>query len=66
MCPDYGGNSMRVGTFEALDNSKLTHPGADLDMINCHPGDLDPHAVSGTLKSYLRECRYCRPYSLTR
>lgn len=37
--------------------------GADLDMADCHPGDLDPHAVSGTLKSYLRECKSIkRPY----
>ncbi|RSH94722.1 hypothetical protein EHS25_004527 [Saitozyma podzolica] len=29
--------------------------GADLDIRDCHPGDLDPHAVSGIFKSYLRE-----------
>ncbi|KAI9632651.1 uncharacterized protein MKK02DRAFT_20704 [Dioszegia hungarica] len=29
--------------------------GADIDMSDCHPGDLDPHAVSGLFKSYLRE-----------
>lgn len=29
--------------------------GADLDMRQCHPGDLDPHAVAGLFKSYLRE-----------
>jgi hypothetical protein len=29
--------------------------GTDLDMRQCHPGDLDPHAVAGLFKSYLRE-----------
>lgn len=29
--------------------------GADLDLRQCHPGDLDPHAVAGLFKSYLRE-----------
>ncbi|ORY24058.1 hypothetical protein BCR39DRAFT_547829 [Naematelia encephala] len=29
--------------------------GADLDLRLCHPGDLDPHAVSGIFKTYLRE-----------
>jgi hypothetical protein len=24
-------------------------------MRQCHPGDLDPHAVAGLFKSYLRE-----------
>ena len=26
-----------------------------MDMRECHPGDLDPHAVAGLFKSYLRE-----------
>ncbi|OCF43349.1 hypothetical protein I317_02787 [Kwoniella heveanensis CBS 569] len=29
--------------------------GADIDLAQCHPGDLDPHAVAGLFKSYLRE-----------
>ncbi|WVQ74641.1 hypothetical protein IAR50_004242 [Cryptococcus sp. DSM 104548] len=29
--------------------------GADIDLTDCHPGDLDPHAVAGVFKSYLRE-----------
>ncbi|WWC87930.1 uncharacterized protein L201_002830 [Kwoniella dendrophila CBS 6074] len=29
--------------------------GADIDLPKCHPGDLDPHAVAGLFKSYLRE-----------
>ncbi|WRT65735.1 uncharacterized protein IL334_002683 [Kwoniella shivajii] len=29
--------------------------GADIDLVQCHPGDLDPHAVAGLFKSYLRE-----------
>ncbi|KAK6907389.1 hypothetical protein I203_101383 [Kwoniella mangroviensis CBS 8507] len=29
--------------------------GADIDLTKCHPGDLDPHAVAGLFKSYLRE-----------
>jgi len=29
--------------------------GTDMDMRECHPGDLDPHAVAGLFKSYLRE-----------
>ncbi|KAF9050171.1 hypothetical protein BJ165DRAFT_1525445 [Panaeolus papilionaceus] len=29
--------------------------GADYDLIECTPGDLDPHAVSSVFKAYLRE-----------
>ncbi|KAF9479053.1 hypothetical protein BDN70DRAFT_932896 [Pholiota conissans] len=29
--------------------------GADYDMTECSPGDLDPHAVSSVFKAYLRE-----------
>ncbi|KAI0066242.1 RhoGAP-domain-containing protein [Artomyces pyxidatus] len=29
--------------------------GADWDMLECAPGDLDPHAVSSVFKAYLRE-----------
>ncbi|KAF8658305.1 hypothetical protein AX16_002075 [Volvariella volvacea WC 439] len=29
--------------------------GADFDMIECSPGDLDPHAVASVFKAYLRE-----------
>jgi hypothetical protein len=44
------GASTTQRSFDA-DNS-----GADLDISDCHPGDLDPHAVAGFFKSYLREC----------
>lgn len=29
--------------------------GADLDLMLSDPGDLDPHAIAGTFKSYIRE-----------
>ncbi|RXK35885.1 hypothetical protein M231_06849 [Tremella mesenterica] len=29
--------------------------GADLDITPCHPGDVDPHAVAGVFKLYLRQ-----------
>ncbi|PPR07351.1 hypothetical protein CVT26_013664 [Gymnopilus dilepis] len=29
--------------------------GADYDMTECTPGDLDPHAVAGVFRAYLRE-----------
>lgn len=29
--------------------------GADYDLQECTPGDLDPHAVSSVFKAYLRE-----------
>lgn len=29
--------------------------GADYDISECTPGDLDPHAVSSVFKAYLRE-----------
>ncbi|KAI0256190.1 hypothetical protein BJV78DRAFT_1278730 [Lactifluus subvellereus] len=29
--------------------------GADFDMLECEPGDLDPHAVASVFKTYLRE-----------
>jgi hypothetical protein len=29
--------------------------GADYDLRECPPGDLDPHAVSSIFKAYLRE-----------
>ncbi|KAF8198130.1 hypothetical protein BJ912DRAFT_58547 [Pholiota molesta] len=29
--------------------------GADYDMTECSPGDLDPHAVASVFKAYLRE-----------
>lgn len=31
--------------------------GADIDLTEFHPRDLDPHAVAGLFKSYLRECK---------
>lgn len=38
--------------------SVLRLAGADLDLKQCHPWDLDPHAVSSIFKSYLRECEW--------
>ena len=32
--------------------------GADYDMSECGPGEIDPHAVASVFKSYLRECEY--------
>ena len=29
--------------------------GADYDMSECGPGDIDPHAVASVFKAYLRE-----------
>jgi hypothetical protein len=29
--------------------------GADLDLVSCDPGDIDPHAVASLYKAYLRE-----------
>ncbi|OCH93108.1 RhoGAP-domain-containing protein [Obba rivulosa] len=29
--------------------------GADFDMVDCDPGDLDPHAVASIFKTFLRE-----------
>ena len=29
--------------------------GADYDLTECEPGDLDPHAVSSIFKTFLRE-----------
>jgi len=29
--------------------------GADYDMSECSPGELDPHAVASVFKAYLRE-----------
>lgn len=30
--------------------------GADYNLVECEPGDLDPHAVSSIFKTFLREC----------
>ena len=30
--------------------------GADYDMGECGPGEIDPHAVASIFKAYLREC----------
>lgn len=43
-------------TSHSLRLRKEFDAGADLNLILCHPADLDPHAVSGIFKSYLREC----------
>ena len=29
--------------------------GADYNLVECEPGDLDPHAVSSIFKTFLRE-----------
>lgn len=50
----------------------LVHPdvsltacvGADYDMTECSPGELDPHAVASIFKAFLRE-RKCRILFLT-
>ncbi|ODN97492.1 hypothetical protein L198_04059 [Cryptococcus wingfieldii CBS 7118] len=44
------GRSSHVATLKRNFDS-----GADIDLADCHPGDLDPHAVAGVFKSYLRE-----------
>ena len=31
--------------------------GADYSLVECDPGDLDPHAVASIFKAYLRECK---------
>jgi len=30
--------------------------GADFDIVQSNPGDLDPHAVASVFKAFLREC----------
>ena len=30
--------------------------GADFDLAESGPGDIDPHAVSSVFRAYLREC----------
>lgn len=37
--------------------------GADFDMRECGPGELDPHAVSSIFKAYLRE-RECLTFDV--
>ncbi|KAH0827752.1 hypothetical protein J3R83DRAFT_3349 [Lanmaoa asiatica] len=32
--------------------------GADFDIVQSNPGDLDPHAVASIFKAYLRECEW--------
>ena len=32
--------------------------GADFDILQSNPGDLDPHAVASVFKAYLRECEW--------
>lgn len=32
--------------------------GADFSLVECDPGDLDPHAVASVFKAYLRERKY--------
>lgn len=32
--------------------------GADFDIAQSSPGDLDPHAVASVFKAYLRECEW--------
>lgn len=45
------GQSSHVAALKRLFDS-----GADIDLTECHPRDLDPHAVAGLFKLYLREC----------
>ncbi|ADV20787.1 rho GTPase activator [Cryptococcus gattii E566] len=44
------GQSSHVAALKRLFDS-----GADIDLTECHPRDLDPHAVAGLFKLYLRE-----------
>ena len=42
--------------FIMLDvNINIAIIGADFDMTECAPGDLDPHAVASVFKAFLRE-----------
>ena len=41
-----------------LRNAAYRHEGADYILAECDPGDLDPHAVSSILKTFLRERAY--------
>ena len=40
--------------------------GADWDLTDCTPGDLDPHAVASVFKAYLREREYHVSFHYTR
>jgi hypothetical protein len=46
---------MRVSQTSSTSGQGLIFLGADLDLRQCHPADLDPHSVAGIFKSYLRE-----------
>jgi hypothetical protein len=48
---------MLVSRANGMD-ADLTVSGADIDLLKCDPGDLDPHSVAGLFKSYLRERKY--------
>ena len=41
--------------FILIVNMNIGIIGADFDMTECAPGDLDPHAVASVLRAFLRE-----------
>lgn len=47
-------------------DSRLTalNTGADFDIVQSNPGDLDPHAVASVFKAYLRECECLGSFSV--
>ena len=57
---DYGKSLILVRIICSCSGPRSVGLGADLDLRECHPGDLDPHAVSGLFKSYLRERGWTR------
>lgn len=53
---DFDGGSYRlVFVGFALPLSSNSCLGADYDITDCPPADLDPHAVASVFKAYLRE-----------
>lgn len=38
--------------------------GADYDMKDCSPGELDPHSVASVFKAFLRERKLLRTFSM--
>jgi hypothetical protein len=44
------------------DSSRLV--GADYDLAQCTPADLDPHAVASIFKAYLREREFATVFKM--
>lgn len=42
-------------TLRCIGLVTIMFAGADFDIAQCSPGDLDPHAVASIFKAYLRE-----------